>query len=275
MAKSVADQLEEIGRLQTQGFSWDEAAEKVSKGAEFVGSLVDSFGGGSGGSSGGGQTETSRQGLESNCSVAQVASEISLGLRNPDGSLTAKGREQGAPENCPPSILQQGIAEYQRKEGSGSSSSQPSPPPAPNRSAESAGSRAPAQIEGLPAIPDEAQRNLPAGFDIQLPDGWTGWLGALGRLLVGKLGQEGAQSAWSVLGALLGRRVSEYSVDSKKVPLLLNELPDWMRKPLEQWQAGFDAPIGCTKKQENLFLALIVATSSYDIKTDTVSKCMR
>jgi len=268
---SVADQLDKIGKMQTQGFSFEDAKNAVEKGIGLVQQVTGDGSGGSNGS-GGSSTSTSQQGLTQGCTVASVASELALGMRNPDGSITAKGREAGAPENCPADVLQKGLAEYRKNEGGGSEPmASPSMPPNPNNGASES---PPVQATGLPMIPDEATRNLPASFDINLPKGWIGWLGGVAKMLVNKLGQSGANASWSALGALLGRRVSEHAVDEKKVPLLIEELPDWYQKPIKQWQAGFDYPMGCSDRQENVFLAMVIATSSYDMETGTQSKCI-
>jgi len=235
--------------------------------------------------------QASNDGSGGVCGPEQVALEIEMGLRDKSGAVTRKGQTEGVPTDCSSQVLRQGVQMYQQRSpnaggsaGAQSGGGRAAPPPAPGGNVQPAagGAGGRASQAQPPSPPTATSANmggvaaeLPANLDTSLPGQWTGYAVKLAKYLVGTLGESGANQVLATLAGALGRRLNPET----KSPMCFEELadtlpPEW-QSAIRLWQCGADGPMGLRSEGEDLFFALELATSGYDLKSQTTTKCCR
>jgi len=277
--------LETIEDFATGGDgSFDaEDAENLANTAEAVGGMFagqsgSSSGSTSGSSSGSSSTATGALTDTGTCTPQTVAVEIGAGMRSPrTGERNESGKAEGLPK-CDETTRRRGVEMYEaRNNNAPSSLGDAGGPPAPPPS-NTAGSGGSASGGDMIAYPDGSglpAAELPSTLDLDLPSGWVGWVVGIGKFLVRKLGKGGANSALAALAGTLGRRINENSIPPAMADRLIDELPEPWQDVIAMWQAGVDQPYGASKEGQRLWLALQIATSSFDLQTQTHCKCTR
>lgn len=254
--------------------------------------------GGQSAPSSGGQTspqveQASTGGSNGVCGPEQVALEIEMGLRDESGRVTEKGAKQGVPTDCSRQVIRRGVQMYQQRSpnaGGGQTSPQgggvgaPDPPPTPGgrvqQAANNGGGQAGAQFQA-PSPPNTGidtggtAAELPANLETALSGQWTGYAVKLAKYLVGMLGESGANQVLAVIAGALGRRINPETKSAMCFEELADTLPEEWQKAIRLWQCGADGPMGLGPEGEDLFFALELATSGYDLKSGTSSKCCR
>ena len=124
---------------------------------------------------------------------------------------------------------------------------------------------------GSVELPIQRGRELPSTLTATVPENWKKFAISAAQKLMSSLGWSGSQKVLSVLSAALGRRINhDQSFEPKAAKILARSLPDEWLEMIRLWQLGFDSPLTAeTQEQRDLFLALEIATSSYDVETDT------
>ena len=223
-----------------------------------------------GGDGGGGQTGTQRQGQTSACTPESVAVEMELGFRDPEGRLNQRGRDEGIPE-CAASVRSAGVRLYEESQGQtgGRMQGPPSPP---------AGGQ---QTSGYPEAPTGqfaaslAGAHLPPSMELSyVPDSWVSWAVGIARFIKDKMGFDGAQAILSAIAGALGRRLNPSTLPRHCAAELVDELPDEWARVVRLWQCGAEEPYGAGEEGQLLWLALQIATSSFDMKTQTDCGCV-
>jgi len=221
------------------------------------------------------ETTKQKQTAQPSPDASTVATTIGMGLRDPQtGKRTAEGKQK-LPK-ASPEVRRAGVQAYQREQGGsapqGGGNGVPQPPT--DSSGQSGPQGAYPSAPSTEFQPPEVE--LPDTVDWGLSSQWLSWAVKIGKFLVRALGDKPAQEVLAAIAGTLGRRINPDPMDPMCVDRLIDRLPEEWRDVIALWQCGAPEPYGITSEEgQLLWLALQVATGSFDIERGTHCKCTK